>query len=163
MTKRNRRQFISQSMAAAAAVAAGSTNELLAGARGQSSSPNERLGVAVVGARGRGGSHIGVLAGRRDARILYICDVDREVGNRRVEEAAKRQGGARPEYAEDLRQVLDDPRVDVVTIATPNHWHALGAIWSMRAGKDVYLECPVSHNVAEGRLIALAARRYRRF
>ncbi len=162
MSKRTRRQFLEDSMfATAAAVAASSTPQLFAEEEG-SSSPNERLNVAVVGVRGRGGSHIGAFAGKKDSHITYICDADREVGKKRAAEVGKRQGGKAPKFVEDIREVLDDKTVDVVSIATPNHWHALGAIWSIQAGKDVYVEKPVSHNVSEGRRIVEAARKHQK-
>lgn len=146
--------------AAAAAAAATSAGSLLAQEEKQSSSPNEKLGVAVVGVKGRGGSHIGAFAGRKDTEILYVCDIDTDVGEQRSKEIAKRQGDRAPQFVKDLRKLLEDPRVDIVSIATPNHWHALGAIWSMQAGKDVYVEKPVSHNVSEGRRCVEAARKY---
>jgi predicted dehydrogenase len=162
MPKRNRRQFMEDSMlATAAAVAAGSGRSLFAEETPSSRSPNEKLGVAVVGVRGRGKSHLGAFAGRRDTEVLYVCDVDRRVGGTRVEQVGKRQG-RKPQLHEDLRRVLEDKRVDVVTIATPNHWHALMAIWAMQAGVDVYTEVPVSHNVSEGRRMVEAARKYTR-
>ena len=117
--------------------------------------------MAVVGLRGRGGSHIGAFAGRKDTEILYLCDVDLEVGLKRTGEVAKRQGRV-PRYEADLRRVLEDPRVDIVSIATPNHQHALQAIWAMQAGKDVYVEKPISHNVSEGARVVEAVRRYGR-
>ena len=158
MSKRNRRQFLEDSMfAAAAAVAVNSTGSLLA-ADTQSKSPNEKLGVAVVGVKGRGGTHIGAFAGRNDTEILYICDADRAIGENRTKEVGKRQ--REPKFEVDIRKVLEDPAVDIVSIATPNHWHALGAIWAIQAGKDVYVEKPVSHNVSEGRRIVEAARKY---
>ncbi len=67
-----------------------------------------------------------------------------------------------PKAVQDLRHLLDDREVDAVSIATPNHWHALAAIWAMQAGKDVYVEKPVSHNVSEGRRMVEAARKYGR-
>jgi predicted dehydrogenase len=70
--------------------------------------------------------------------------------------------GHMPRYEQDLRNVVIDKDVDVVSIATPNHWHALAAIWALQNGKDVYVEKPVSHNVREGRRIVEAARRYNR-
>jgi len=162
MSKRTRRQFLEDSMlAAASAVTAGSASELLGVESPQSSSAIEKLGAAVVGARGRGSTHIGAFAGRKDTEVLYVCDADSDVGERRAKETAKRQG-RQPKFETDIRKVVEDDRVDIVSIATPNHWHALGAIWSMQAGKDVYLEKPVSHNVSEGRLIVEAARKYRR-
>lgn len=148
-------------LATAAAVAAGATPTVW-GEESQSRSPNEKLGVAVVGVKGRGQSHLGAFAGRKDTEILYICDVDREIGESRTQEVGKRQGGRTPKWEADLRKVLDDKRIDIVSIATPNHWHALAAIWAIQAGKDVYVEKPVSHNVAEGRRIVDAARKYQK-
>ena len=163
MSKRTRRQFLEDSMfAAAAAVTATSTGQLFAQDEEESTSPNERLSVAVVGVKGRGGSHLGAFSGRKDTQVTYICDVDSEVGMKRVTEVGKRQGGREPKYVKDIRDVLEDKSVDIVSIATPNHWHALGAIWSIQAGKDVYVEKPVSHNVSEGRRIVEAARRHKK-
>ena len=162
MSERNRRQFLEDSMlAAAAAVTSNPAGDLLGGelCRDQSRSPNERLGIATVGVRGRGGSHIGAFAGRPDADVLYVCDVDRQVGEKRIQEVAKRQGKC-PQFVEDIRHLLDDARVDIVSLATPNHLHALHAIWALEAKKDVYVESPVSHNVREGREMVVASRRY---
>ena len=162
MTKRTRRQFLEDSMLAAAALTAGSTTHVLAEEKKpQSTSPGETLSVAVIGVRGRGRSHIDSLAGRDGIEITYICDADEKVGQNRVKRAAERQG-RKPKFVQDMRSVFDDPSVDLVTIATPNHWHALAAIWAMQAGKDVYVEKPVSHNVSEGRRIVEAARKYGR-
>lgn len=163
MVQRNRRQFLEDSMfATAAAVAASAPGALLAEGPAACRSPNEKLGVAVAGLRGRGGSHIGAFAGRKDTEILYLCDADRKVGEGRVEEVAKRQGGRTPRFEQDIRKVLDDKRVDIVSIATPDHWHALMSIWAIQAGKDLYVESPVSHNVSEGRRVVEAARKYQR-
>ena len=119
MTKRNRRQFLEDSMLAAAAAAASTSgvDTLLAAPPTVSRSVNEQLGVAVIGVRGRGNSHLNNYATRRDARVLYVCDVDREVGMRRIAQMAKRYGGPAPRYEEDLRHVLDDPRVDIISVA----------------------------------------------
>ena len=164
MSDLNRRRFLEDSMfAAAAAVAGGSVSKAFAAdeAAPQSTSPNEKIGVAIIGAGGRGGDHVGNFASRQDTEILYICDVDERRGQGRVEEVAKKQG-REPKYVQDMRKVFEDPSVDVVSIATPNHWHALAAIWAMQAGKDVYVEKPVSHNVSEGRRMVEAARKYNR-
>ena len=150
MTRRTRRQFMEDSMLATAMAAAATTPMVHAEETKQSDSPNEKLGVAVVGVRGRGGSHIGAFAGRKDTEILYIVDADSDVGQRRASEVGKRQGGRTPQFVEDMRRAFEDDRVDIVSIATPNHWHALAAIWAIQAGKDVYVEKPVSHNVSEG-------------
>lgn len=160
MAKKTRRQFMEDSMFATAAAVTASSAVQASG--GQSTSPNERLNVAVVGVRGRGNSHISAFAGRKDTRVTWICDADRDIGNKRVIEVGKRQQGTEPKFATDIRKVLEDKDVDIVSIATPNHWHALAAIWSVQAGKDVYVEKPVSHNVSEGRRIVQAARKHKR-
>ncbi|HVU85736.1 MAG TPA: Gfo/Idh/MocA family oxidoreductase [Pirellulales bacterium] len=162
-TSLSRRKFLEDSMlAAAAAVAAGGVAHVHAEeAAPASKSPNEKLGVACVGVRGQGNSHLGAYSRRPDTEVLYVCDVDESVGQQRVKEVAARQGRA-PKYVQDLRQMLEDKSVDIVTTATPNHWHALVAIWAIQNGKDVYVEKPVSHNVSEGRRIVDAARKYNR-
>jgi len=164
MTNRSRRQFLEDSMfAAAAALAAGAAGSALgadaAEAEKQSTSPNEKLGVAVVGVRGRGGEHLSAFSGRKDTEVLYIVDADEKVGNNRAKEVGDRQG-RKPKYVRDMREAFADPAVDVVSTATPNHWHALVSIWAMQAGKDVYVEKPVSHNVSEGRRVVETARKY---
>ena len=163
MGKFTRRRFLEDSMlAAAAAAAAGATGNLLAADDDpQSKSANEKLSVAIVGVNGRGTEHISAYLKRDDTEITYIVDPDERVGQKRAEEIAKKQG-SKPTFVKDLRKMLDDKSVDIVTTATPNHWHALVAIWSMQAGKDVYVEKPVSHNVSEGRRMVETARRHGR-
>jgi predicted dehydrogenase len=162
MSRRNRRHFREDSMfAPAAAAMAGSSSSLLAQDEPQSKSPSERLNVAVVGVKGRGMSHVGAFAGRRDTVVSYVVDVDRQIGEGRINEIEKRQG-IRPKHVLDLREALEDKNLDIVTIATPNHTHSLLAIWAIQAGKDVYLEKPVSHNVSEGRRVVEAARKYKK-
>ncbi|MBI2824381.1 MAG: Gfo/Idh/MocA family oxidoreductase [Planctomycetia bacterium] len=161
MSRLSRRRFLEDSMfAAAAAVAAGGVRASAAD-EPQSKSPNEKIGVACVGVRGQGKSHLGAYASRNDTEVLYVCDVDEKVGRERVKEVAARQG-REPKYEQDLRRMLEDKSVDVVTTATPNHWHALVSIWAMQAGKDVYVEKPVSHNVSEGRRMVETARKHGR-
>ena len=117
--------------------------------------------MAVVGVNGRGSEHIREYLANPHVTITHIVDVDGRIGRRAVDAVAKRQGST-PKLLRDLRQALDDPAMDAVSIATPNHWHALAAIWAMQAGKDVYVEKPVSHNVSEGRRIVETARKYQR-
>ncbi len=158
MSKRTRREFLEQSMfATAAALAAGSGTSVLAQQAGTGGrvSPNDTINVAVIGTGGRGGSHIGAFAGSQamNTRITHLVDADEMNGRRAAQTVANRQGGVAPKVVRDLRQVLDDQSVHVVTVATPNHWHSLAAIWAMQAGKDVYCEKPLSHNVSEGRRV----------
>jgi predicted dehydrogenase len=112
---------------------------------------------------GRGKDHVKAFAGNQkyNSIVSVICDADEAVIGAAIRHVEKVQGKT-PKYVKDLRQVMDDPAIDVVTTATPNHWHALVAIWAMQAGKDVYVEKPVSHNVSEGRRIVEAARKYNR-
>jgi predicted dehydrogenase len=161
MSKRNRREFLEQSMfAAAAAVAASSAGTAWAAdEKPASKSPNEKLGVAVVGTGGRGKDHLGAFSGRSDTEVLYIVDVDPANARRAAAPVAKKQG-REPKIIEDMREAFDDKSVDIVTTATPNHWHSLVSIWAIQAGKDVYVEKPVSHNVSEGRRVVEAARKY---
>ena len=165
MSRYDRRQFLEDSMfAAALAVGAGSASSLLAAdekpKKQGSTNPADRLNCAVVGVKGRGMSHVGGYTGRNDTLITWVVDVDTSVGEQRVEDIAKRQGGVKPKFTTDLRKALEDKELNIVSIATPNHWHSLGAIWALQAGKDVYVEKPVSHNVSEGRRVVEAARKY---
>ncbi len=128
-------------------------------------SPNDRLRVAVAGLGGRGRHSlcgaIYQLAKEENVEIAGLSDCDQ----RRMEAAAKdveQQMGLRPILAVDIRQLLEDKTIDAVMLATPNHWHALQTIWACQAGKDVYVEKPASHNVAEGRKMVEAARKYGR-
>lgn len=161
MIRQTRREFLENSMLAAAAAAMSGTGMISrASAEEQSSSPNERLRVAVLGLNGRGQSHLGGFMPRKDCEIVAVCDPDERVGMTKgvavVEGATKKK----PAFYQDLRKLLDDKSIDIVSIATPNHWHALAAIWAIQAGKDVYVEKPVSHNVSEGRRIVDAARKH---
>jgi predicted dehydrogenase len=123
---------------------------------------NNRIGVCTIGFNGQGASHIkDILKMKDEAEIVALCDVDSEVlerGAKLVEDAQ----GKRPKTYRDIRDALADKGVDAVTIATPNHWHSLGAIWACQAGKDVYVEKPLCHNVFEGRQLVEAAKKYGR-
>lgn len=161
-----RRRFLNDSAIAAAVLATGSDSRLLstpaaALAADTGASASDKLSVMVCGVRGRGNDHVRIFAKNRECRIKYLCDVDEVIGQRRVDEFEK-QFGYRPIFVRDLRQGLDDNDLDVVTVATPNHWHALAGIWAMQAGKDVYLEKPVSHNVFEGQQLVETARKYKK-
>jgi predicted dehydrogenase len=160
MTRYSRRRFLEDSMFAAAAMAATGATRVVA-AKPQADSPNEKLSVALVGSGGRGSDHLGAFSSRSDTEIIYICDADETRGQKACEVIEKR-GRRRPKFVRDMREAFDDKSLDIVTTATPNHWHALVAIWAMQAGKDVYVEKPVSHNVSEGRRMVEAARKYNR-
>ncbi|HEX4147279.1 MAG TPA: Gfo/Idh/MocA family oxidoreductase [Pirellulales bacterium] len=168
MIRQSRREFLEQSMLSAAAAAAASWSTAVGRARAEeastagSTSPNETLGVAIIGAGGRGGdTHLPILTRLPGVEVLWIVDPDEKIGQERVKQAAKIQG-REPKFARDMRDAYADPAVDFVSIATPHHWHSLAAIWAMQAGKDVYVEKPISHNVSEGRRCVEAAQKYKK-
>jgi predicted dehydrogenase len=121
---------------------------------------NEDIRVAVAGFGGRGRNHIGDLRGLKGVRVVALCDADQDILNKGVEEFKKR--GETVAASQDIRKMLESREIDAVSFATPNHWHALGAIWAVQAGMDVYVEKPLSHNVWEGRKVVEAARKYGR-
>lgn len=169
MRERNRRHFLHDTAALAAAIAAvpgglaasAKADDAPAPADTSGKSPNETIRVAVIGVRGRGRDHVRGLSEQKNVKITTLCDVDENVIGPASKQLEKVNGKA-PKYVQDLRRVFDDKEIDAVSIATPNHWHALAAIWACQAGKDVYVEKPVSHNVSEGRRIVEAARKYNR-
>jgi predicted dehydrogenase len=121
---------------------------------------NDAVRVAVVGLHGKGAHHLQMLRAIAGVRIVALCDVDQAVLDQRAGELAK-EGIEVAKYI-DLRKLLETKDVDAITIATPNHWHSLQAIWACQAGKDVYVEKPISHNVWEGRKLVEAAAKYNR-
>ncbi len=121
---------------------------------------NGDIRIAVVGLNGKGKDHFNSFSKTPGVRVVALCDVDTAVLDK-ARVAATAAGVAVQTYV-DLREVFARPDIDAVSIATPNHLHALQAIWAMQAGKDVYLEKPVSHNLWEGRQIIAAAQKYSR-
>jgi predicted dehydrogenase len=122
---------------------------------------NERIRVGLIGIRGRGNDHTNAWKRLKNVEINTICDVDTNLFSRYMKRNFK-DGGGPKKHVQDLRDVFADKDIDVVSIATPNHWHSLAAIWAMEAGKDVYVEKPCSHNVFEGRQMINAARKHDR-
>jgi predicted dehydrogenase len=152
----NRREFLRQ--ATAAGIGLGILGGLdLRFAEGA----NERLQVAIVGVNSRGHALAEAFAHLKDARVAYVCDVDSRATAKTVQAVAAIQG-SQPKGLEDFRSALDDPSLDAVVIATPDHWHAPAAILALDAGKHVYVEKPCSHNPAEGEMLVAAARRNKR-
>jgi len=121
---------------------------------------NSDIRYAVVGFNGRGRSHLEELPEVKGTRLVALCDVDSNVLDKELKRCET--AGQKVEGYTDVRKLLENKDIDVVTFATPNHWHSLGSIWAVQAGKDVYVEKPVSHNVWEGRQLVIAARKYNR-
>ena len=122
---------------------------------------NDRIRVAVIGTGGQGWGHMRYFSGIDGVEVAAICDADRGHLDNRAKGLEERTG-VRPKTYVDMREVFDDKNIDAITSATPNHWHSLLTIWACQAGKDVYIEKPVSHNVWEGRKMVEAARKYNR-
>ena len=111
---------------------------------------------------GRGKDHItGFQYSKPGVEIVALCDVDEAILQERASQFEKLSGKTVRCYR-DMRQLFEDKDIDAVSFATPNHWHALGGIWAMEAGKHTYVEKPCSHNVWEGRQLVNAARKYNR-
>lgn len=122
---------------------------------------NDTIRIAVAGLNGRGAAHVDEFSKLKGVEIAYLIDPDPRTFPARVKQIVSK-GGKPPQLVADVRRALEDKRIDAVSIATPNHWHALMTIWACQAGKDVYVEKPCSHNVREGRIAVQAARRHGR-
>jgi predicted dehydrogenase len=155
MSQTTRRRFLKNaSLAAAGVTLAGTAFNKALGA-------NDAIRVGIAGLNGRGQSHLADLAKIPGVEITYLIDPDQKVLERSVKTVVSLTSRA-PQAVQDVRQALDDKELDVVTVATPNHWHSLITIWACEAGKDVYVEKPCSHNVHEGRIALDMARRKNR-
>ena len=122
---------------------------------------NDRVNVAIVGLGGRGSNHLSVYSKLPEARVVGLCDVNQAAREKAQATLLKNTGEKAKEF-EDMRQAFADPNVEAVSIATPNHWHALAAIWAMKAGKDVYGEKPACYNIYEGGRMVQVARETKR-
>ena len=139
----NRRSFLKGSLLTTAALA--TPARFWAAVPGA----NDDIRVAVVGFHGRGGDHIKGFSKIPGVRIVALCDCDSHVLQNEVQQQKKK--GNNVQAYTDVRKLLENKDVDAISTATPNHWHSLITIWGCQAGKDVYVEKPVSHNISEGR------------
>ncbi len=153
-TSLNRRQFLKRASASAGVVAWN------ASAWAQVAGANDDLRVAVIGFNGRGREHIEGYRKLKGVRLVALCDVDGKVLD--AETARLETAGISTAKFTDVRQLLESKDIDAVSIATPNYWHSLMGIWACQAGKDVYVEKPVSHNVWEGRQLVNATKTHQR-
>jgi predicted dehydrogenase len=156
MSRVSRRQFMRTTLAAAATVTVAGTKS-----SGQVVGANDTIRLGVAGLHGRGGDHIKAFAGRKGVQVVTLIDPDNRTWAGRVKMILEK-GGSTPKTVRDIREALDDKDLDAVSVATPNHWHALITVWACQAGKDVYVEKPCSHNLHEGRVAVEAARKYDR-
>jgi predicted dehydrogenase len=150
----DRRTFLAGSAAAVATLSA------LSAARA-ADRPNDTIRIAVMGVRGRGVGHVSGFSAFEDVEIAYLIDPDENTFPKALAAVNARQKQP-PKLEKDVRRALEDKSVDALAIAAPDHWHALATIWACQAGKHVYVEKPVSHNLIEGRKMVEAARKYNR-
>jgi len=153
MKRIDRRSFLKKTSLVAGAAVALAPHARVLGA-------NNDLRLAVVGFRGQGGLHWRLLRELPGVRVVAVCDADRSVLERGVKDAANRNEPV--EGYVDVRKLLENKDIDAVTTATPDHWHALVAVWACQAGKDAYIEKPICHNLFEGRKMVEAAQKYKR-
>jgi predicted dehydrogenase len=157
MSLLTRRSFIKSTALAAGAYA------FIGGTRSSARiiGANNRLRIAVAGLNGRGKSHIAGWLAQQNVEIAYLIDPDRKVLDARMKDLATKVPGAFAcKGITDIREALADPTLDAVSIATPNHWHSLMTIWAAQAGKHVYVEKPISHDIVEGRAVVAAQKKY---
>lgn len=162
----NRREFLGTAGMTGASLAAGLAVAMHVPSATADESPSNGdskppIRLAVMGVHGRGKSLVSGFGRFPEVEIAYICDPDRDVIPAAVKIVEER-GKPAPKTVDDFRVALDDPHVDALVCAAPDHWHALATIWACQAGKDVYVEKPVSHNILEGRAMIAAARKYER-
>lgn len=151
MDKVTRRDFVKT--AVATGVLIGTSKTSWAGA-------NDRIRIAQAGINGRGKSHLGAYKSLDNVEVVTLCDPDSRLFEPRTNEFFK--GKKAPKCEQDIRKVLEDKDIDAVSIATPNHWHSLATVWACQAGKDVYVEKPMTHNIFEGIKVIEAAKKYNR-
>jgi predicted dehydrogenase len=151
MKRLTRRSFVRSTAALAATAWTAKSWSAVVGA-------NEGVRIGVIGINGRGGNHIDSIRRVKGLKLAAICDVDKALWDRHDKEGNEIAAGLAK--FRDLRKMYEQKDIDAVSIATPNHWHSLAAIWAIQAGKDVYVEKPVSHNVSEGRRVVQFARKY---
>jgi predicted dehydrogenase len=156
-SRASRRDFLKITSAGIATTALSASASGYAGILGA----NDRVRVAVCGVRGRGNDHIHGFSRVPGTELRALCDVDENVSQQRAGEIEK-MGLPKPKSYVDVRKLLEDKEIDAISIAAPNHWHALMAIWACQAGKDVYVEKPCSHNWFEGRQLVRAVKKHNR-
>jgi len=149
-----RREFLRRSTVLAGAAGLGFSLKVLGA--------NERVRLGVMGLNGRGSDLARGFARFPDVEITHLCDVDERALAKGRQAAGAAEGRSAPRAVKDFRRILEDPSVDALVIAAPDHWHAPATILACAAGKHVYVEKPVSHNPREGELMVAAARKYRR-
>jgi len=158
MSHLNRRRFLQAGSAAALG-----SSIILTGTRasGEVKGAGDRLRIAIAGLNGRGNSHIAGWLSQPNVEIAYLIDPDENALARAMKKvSALTKGKYTTKGVADVRTALEDKNLDAISVATPNHWHSLITIWAAQAGKHVYVEKPMSHDVVEGRVVVEAQKKY---
>lgn len=157
----NRRDFLRKVTAGAAGVAVGgSAMGMSARSYGRIIGANERINVAILGLGRRLGAYYEPIGQKENnVELLYLCDV-MESQRERAAERFSKHIDYKPKLENDFRKIIADPKVDAIINATPDHWHAPGAIMALKGGKHVYVEKPGSHNMNESELLVDAQKKY---
>ncbi len=154
MKSLNRRSFLKNAAAGAAVLSLSVPRQAV--------SAGEKVVIGVMGVGGRGTFLVERLAQMENVEIAYLCDVNVRRFGRATEAVVSTQRRKRPQLVQDFRKMLDDKNVAGIVNATPDHWHALGTIMACQAGKDVFVEKPLSLTAWEGKKMVEAARKYKR-
>jgi len=153
MSEITRRNFVKGAVA---------TGLLLGTSKTSWAGANNRVNIAVMGLNGRGQTHLNAFGKVDGAEVVTLCDVDSRLFKPRTDAFFTSKNKPEPKYEQDIRRVLENKDIDAISIATPNHWHSLATVWACQAGKDVYVEKPMTHNIFEGKQVVAAAKKYGR-
>ncbi len=159
----NRRDFIKKVTAGTAGIAVGSSAMgMSARSYGRIIGANDRINVAIAGLGRRLGAFPSPISNKQNnVELIYLCDVMKSQREHAAGVYAKHIKN-KPKLENDIRKVIADPEVDLLINATPDHWHAPGAILAVTAGKHVYVEKPATHNMQENELIVAAQKKYKK-
>jgi predicted dehydrogenase len=157
MTRHTRRDFLKT-----AAVAGLATSFTIAGTKASARvlGANDRFRIGVCGLNGRGQDHANAYVDMGNVELTYVIDPDAHVRDRAAKAYAERAKGYKVQGISDVREALADKNIDAISVAAPNHWHSLMAIWAAQAGKHCYVEKPASHDIYQGRVAVEAAKKY---
>ncbi len=157
MENLNRRNFIKKSSVLSAGI--GATTIIPSAVWGAKPAPSDKVNVALIGCKGKG---FGILKNHLDyddTNCVAMCDVDRNILEVRAAEVKKTYGDA-PRLYGDFRKMLEQDDIDAVIVGTPDHWHCLNTVYSLEAGKDVYVEKPLANSIEECNIMTRAANYY---
>ncbi|MDR1918161.1 MAG: Gfo/Idh/MocA family oxidoreductase [Tannerellaceae bacterium] len=155
----NRRHFLQQTAFSAAGLG---LTPLIRGINHEQTAPSDKIKVALIGCRSQGFSNLNAFLSYPEVECLALCDIDDEWLNKRAADVEQKTGKKVPQLYKDWRRVIENKDIDALIIGTPDHWHCLPLVWAAQAGKDVYVEKPLSNTIEECDLMVKAARHYKR-